>query len=59
MENWGIAELKKLCDHFGKAKTIGELKYCAMINVDGVSREFHAYKIQAFREWRDKTFSNL
>jgi len=59
MKSWGVAELEKLCDHFRKAKTIGELKYGAMINADGVRREFHAYKIQASTEWREKTFSDL
>ena len=59
MKSWEVVELEKLCDHFGKAKTIGESKYGAMIDADGVRREFHAYKIQASTEWREKSFSDF
>jgi len=47
MKSWGVVELEKLCDHFGKAKMIEESKYDAMINANGVRREFYAYKIEA------------
>ena len=59
MKSWGVTELEKICDHFGKEKMIGEKKFAAVINADAVRREFHAYKIQASTEWREKTFLDL
>jgi len=43
MKSWSVTELKKICDHFGKEKVIGEKKYAAVINTDAIRREFHVY----------------
>ena len=59
LKSWGVTELEKICEHFGKEKIIGEKKFAPMINADALRREFLAYKIQASAEWREKTFHDL
>ena len=45
--SWGVLELEKLCNHFGKDLQIDEKEICALINVDATKRELFSYKVQA------------
>ena len=59
MGSWGVQELEKLCNHFGKDLHNDETNFCALINVDATKREFFFYKVQASTEWHDKTFDDV
>ena len=46
MGSWGVLELERLCNHFGKDHKIDEKEFCALINVDVTKKELFAYKVQ-------------
>ena len=59
MGSWGVPELEKLCNHFGKDLQIDEKKICALINVDATKRKFFSYKVHPSTEWHDKIFNDV